>query len=304
MSDLFGNLGLDDAAAVISRISPVLFIVEVIFLVYIYRAASDVWSRALKLPLAVVLGHVLFGSFLYVDAFVSTQSYFAKVAPFQVSIGVAGFLYAYVVWELGHYIHHWTLHKVRLLWSMHATHHAPGHMNLAVANTVFFYEATYAAFVRTAVCTAMGVPLRLLLFVMTVDACWGALIHVSEEAWRKGRLPGPLGRFFLNPIHHRVHHARNPEYIDKNYCTALPLWDKIFGTFQDEIEGVPLQYGITRPLKPNSLADLYFGEILLLLRDVAGARSIWIAILYLVMPPGWKPKPQDAKCATRTAPGP
>lgn len=293
MNELLAHVSIDGAVAVISRISPALFIVEVVFLVYTYRSTRDVWVRALKLPLVIQLGHVLFGSFLYVEAFINTQSYFAKFAPLQVSVSLIGFVYAYVVWELGHYIHHWTCHKVRLLWCIHAPHHAPDHMNLSVAGANFFYQATYAVFVRTAVCAALGVPPPLLVFIMAIDGCWGSLIHVSEEIWRRGRLPGWLGRFILSPIHHRIHHASNPEYIDRNYCNTLPLWDKVFGTFQDAIEGVPPRYGITRGVKPGSFVDLYFGEFMRLAVDVARAGSLRDSILYVVMPPGWKPKADE-----------
>jgi hypothetical protein len=162
-------------------------------------------------------------------------------------------------------------------------------MNLTVIHANFLYQATYATFVRTAVCTALGVPMPLLLFVMAIDGCWGSLIHVSEEAWKSGRLPGVLGRMFLSPVHHRIHHASNPEYIDKNYCNTLPLWDKVFGTFQDEIKGVPPRYGLTRTVKPGSFADLYFGDLRLLAARLGGGAQFEEAVLYLVMPPGWKP---------------
>jgi sterol desaturase/sphingolipid hydroxylase (fatty acid hydroxylase superfamily) len=286
---------LADVVSLIAPIFPVLFALEMVFLVYIYRGSFNVLSRAVKLPLLIYVAHWAVGTFLYIDVFLSTQRFFSQLALFHVPVTVAGFLYAYVIWELGHFISHWSCHKVRLLWCIHAPHHAPNHMNLAVTNANFMYQETYATFVRTAICSALGVPMPLLLLAIVVDTCWGSLIHVSEEAWRKGRLPGLLGRVILSPIHHRVHHACNPEYIDKNYCNTLPLWDKVFGTYQDEIEGVPPRYGITRTLKPGSFVDLYFGEIVLLLKDVAGARSFTNAVLYVVMPPGWKPKACEAE---------
>jgi len=205
-------------------------------------------------------------------------------------MSVSGFLYGYLAWELGHFVAHWSCHKVRLLWCLHSTHHAPTHMNLAVANANFFYQAAYSIFVKTAVCSALGVTTEILVLIAVIDACWGGLIHVSEEAWRKGRLPSFLNKIILSPIHHRIHHGCNPEYIDKNYCNTLPLWDKVFGTFQDEIKGVPVRYGVTRGVKEGCFFDLYFGEFLLLGRDLVNADSAREVMLYLFMPPGWTPR--------------
>jgi sterol desaturase/sphingolipid hydroxylase (fatty acid hydroxylase superfamily) len=280
---------LTGAQALIASIFPVLLLAEIGFLLFTYRAAPGTLSRALKLPLLVYAAHAFFAVYLRIDVLLWTAAFFSKYAPSQVPMTVVGFLYAYVVWELGHYVHHWSCHRVRLFWCLHAPHHAPNHMNLAVTHANFLYQGLHATFIRTAVCTVLGVPMPMLLFVMAIDGCWGSLIHVSEEAWKSGRLPGVLGRLFLSPMHHRVHHACNPEYIDKNFCNTLPLWDKLFGTFQNEIAGVPLRYGLTRTIKAGSFVDLYFGDLRLLLHDLAGARSLREAVLYLVMPPGWRP---------------
>jgi sterol desaturase/sphingolipid hydroxylase (fatty acid hydroxylase superfamily) len=289
MTNLLGNFSLADAAKLIGFVFPVLFFVEMVFLAYTYRKSPSALSRALKLPILAYALNTALAVVLSLNVFVLTQPFFSRLAPFHVSISVAGFIYAYVVWELGHFIFHWSCHKVRLLWCIHAPHHCPEHMNLSVVHANFILLAVYAAFIRTAVCSLLGVPIPLLIFSIVIDSCWGGIIHVSEEAWRGGRLPGVLGRMFLSPIHHRVHHACSPEYIDKNFCNTLPIWDKVFGTFQDEIEGAPLRYGVTRPLKPGSFMDFYFGEFVHLAKDVMGARSVKNAILYLVMPPGWQP---------------
>jgi hypothetical protein len=74
-----------------------------------------------------------------------------------------------------------------------------------------------------------------------------------------------------------------------NYCNTLPIWDKIFGTLQDEMPGVKPVYGVTRDVKHLSFADMYFGEIGLLIRDIRNAPSLKIAIMHIVMPPGWTP---------------
>jgi sterol desaturase/sphingolipid hydroxylase (fatty acid hydroxylase superfamily) len=280
---------LTGVQALLAVVFPVLLIAEICFLAYTHRAAPGTLSRALKLPLLAYATHAVLATFLSISVFLWTQTTAAKFALIDIPMNLIGFVYAYVVWELGHFVHHWSCHRVRLFWCLHAPHHAPTHINLSVVHAHFLYQGVHATFIRTAICTVLGVPIAMLLFVMAIDGCWGSLIHASEEAWPSGRLPGMLGRVFLSPAHHRVHHASNPEYIDKNFCNTLPLWDKLFGTFQDEIPTVALKYGVKRSLKPGSFVDFYFGEFLLLLRDVADARSFKEAGLYLVMPPDWRP---------------
>ena len=75
--------------------------------------------------------------------------------------------------------------------------------------------------------------------------------------------------------------------MDTNFCNLLNIWDRIFGTYQPESDKIPVQYGITREMKKNSFLDAYFGEIVLLVKDVAKAPGLKNKFLYIFMPPGW-----------------
>lgn len=195
-------------------------------------------------------------------------------------------IYGYVAWEFAHFIYHYLAHKVRLFWCLHSTHHAPEHMNLSVTYAHFFLEAPYADVIRTSICILVGVNPPLLFFIMFVDGTWGAFIHIGENIAKDGRL-GFLNHIILTPSHHRVHHARNPLYMDTNFCNLLSIWDRVFGTFQPEKEEVAIEYGITRPMNPGSFLDMYFGEIAALWKDVKKGPGLRNKLLYLVMPPGW-----------------
>ena len=184
------------------------------------------------------------------------------------------------------FIYHYLAHKVRLFWCLHSTHHAPEQMNLSVSFAHFFLEAPYADVIRTSICIIMGVSPPLLFLIMFIDGTWGAFIHAGENILKDGRL-GFLNRIILTPSHHRVHHAKNPVYMDTNFCNLLNIWDRIFGTFQYEQKETPIEYGITRKINANSFLDVYFGEITSLSRDVAKAPGIKNKILYMFMPPGW-----------------
>lgn len=209
-----------------------------------------------------------------------------KHALFNISFTWYWFIYGYVVWEFAHFIYHFLAHKVRLLWCLHSTHHAPESMNLSVTYAHFFLEAPYADIIRTSICLLLGVPPPMLFVIMFIDGTWGAFIHIGENLVEDARF-GFLNRIILTPSHHRVHHAKNPLYMDTNFCNLLPVWDKAFGTYQDEDRKIPIEYGITREMKKNSFLDAYFGEIRALIRDVKNAPGLKNKILYIFMPPGW-----------------
>lgn len=195
-------------------------------------------------------------------------------------------IYGYLVWELAHFVYHYLGHKVRLFWCLHSTHHAPEHMNLSVTYAHFFLEAPYADVIRTSICILAGVNPPLLFFIMFIDGTWGAFIHVGENLIKDGRL-GFLNKIVLTPSHHRVHHARNPLYMDTNFCNLLNIWDKVFNTFQYEKDEVPPEYGITRKINAQNFWDVYFGEFISLAKDVYKAPGIKNKLGCIFMPPGW-----------------
>ncbi len=195
-------------------------------------------------------------------------------------------IYGYIVWELSHFVYHFLGHKIRLFWCLHSTHHTPEHMNLAVSYTHFFLEAPYADFIRTSICILLGVNPPLLFFIMFIDGTWGTFIHAGENLIKDGRL-GFLNKIILTPSHHRVHHARNPLYMDTNFCNLLNIWDRAFKTLQHEQEDLPPEYGITRKINTQNFPDVYLGEFAALWKDVRKAPGLANKLLYFVMPPGW-----------------
>ena len=126
----------------------------------------------------------------------------------------------------------------------------------------------------------------MLFVIMFIDGFYGGFIHIGDQLMKNGKL-GFMYKYILTPSHHRVHHARNPLYIDTNFCNLLNIWDRVFGTYQQEEKNQPIEYGITRDMKPNSFLDSYFGEISCLAKDVYRAPGIKNKFLYIFMPPGW-----------------
>ena len=93
---------------------------------------------------------------------------------------------------------------------------------------------------------------------------------------------------FVSPSHHRGHHASNVRYLDRNMGMVLIIWDKLFGTFQEEVAGDPIKYGLTKQLdKPYHLTDIIFHEWKNISKDLHQQISFTTKLKYLLMPPGW-----------------
>jgi sterol desaturase/sphingolipid hydroxylase (fatty acid hydroxylase superfamily) len=239
-----------------------------------------------KIPFFSFVLNSVIGRYISIGMVFLCIGLFEKHAFFKTTFTWYWFIYGYIVWEFGHFLYHYFGHKVRLFWCLHSTHHAPETMNLAISNAHFFLEGPYADFIRTTVCIMLGVTPPMLFVIMFIDGFWGTFIHIGENVMKDARL-GFLNNILLTPSHHRVHHARNIKYMDTNFCNLLPIWDKVFGTYQNEEMEIPIEYGISRPLIKNSFLDAYFGEIVALVKDVYKAPGIKNKLLYIVMPPGW-----------------
>ncbi|HRP31205.1 MAG TPA: sterol desaturase family protein [Agriterribacter sp.] len=275
-------LTLRGVMGVISPLIPALLIIEIIRSVAYKKFKVEDY----KVPFLIYIFNRFVSRFISIAAVAFCIGLLEKYAILKTSFTWYWLIYGYIVWEFSHFVYHFLAHKVRILWCLHSTHHAPQTMNLSVTYTHFFLEAPYADVIRTSICILAGVNPPLLFLIMFIDGTWGAFIHVGESLMKDGRM-GFLNKIILTPSHHRVHHARNPLYMDTNYCNLLNIWDKLFGTFINERKDVPIEYGITRPMNANSFIDVNFGEFGALWKDIRHAPGIKNKLLYLVMPPGW-----------------
>ena len=275
-------LTLKGVLSAISPFIPLLLMIEIIRAVFYKRFKLDDY----RVPFFIFIVNRFISRFISIAAVAFCIGLFEPIAILKTSFTWYWLIYGYIIWEFAHFIYHYLGHKVRLFWCLHSTHHAPEQMNLSVTFAHFFLEAPYADVIRTSICILLGVNPPLLFFIMFIDGTWGAFIHVGENILKDGRL-GFLNKIILTPSHHRVHHAKNPLYMDTNFCNLLNIWDRVFGTFQYEKKETPIEYGITRKVNPRSFLDVYFGEIGLLFRDIKNAPGIKNKILYIVKLPGW-----------------
>ena len=272
----------DGIAALIYPLIPLLVLLE-LCLGLIYKKPQ---TKVYKVTFLIYVFNRFVGRFISIAMVTLCIGWFQPYAVLHTGPTWYWFLYGYIVWELGHFVYHYLGHKVRLFWCLHATHHTPENMNLSVTYAHFFLEAPYADTIRTTVCILLGVEPTMLFLIMFIDGTYGAFIHVGENLIKDARF-GWFNKLLLTPSHHRVHHARNPLYMDTNFCNLLNIWDRIFGTYQEEKIEIEPEYGITRKIDSGNFIDVYFGEIIALAKDFWQAPGIRNKIAYLIMPPGW-----------------
>jgi sterol desaturase/sphingolipid hydroxylase (fatty acid hydroxylase superfamily) len=176
-------------------------------------------------------------------------------------------------------------HFCRLFWAAHVTHHSAEHMNLTVGFRASLMRPLYDIFFFLPLPLLGFKPIEILL-MYSICQIWAVFVHT--EIVRK---LGWLEYAFVTPSHHRVHHASNDRYIDKNMGMVLILWDKMFGTFQKELtpeEYEPIRYGLVKPLHEKNLFMIIFHEWISISKDVRrkdiGWKERW---RYIFGPPGW-----------------
>jgi sterol desaturase/sphingolipid hydroxylase (fatty acid hydroxylase superfamily) len=190
-------------------------------------------------------------------------------------------IYALVAVDLLFYAEHRAAHRVRILWAAHQAHHNSQRFNLSTAVRQK-WNPWWELLVWVPL-PLLGLPPWLLFTAFSINLIYQFFVHTE----RIDRMWAPV-EFVLNtPSHHRVHHASDPEYLDRNYGGVLIVWDRLFGSFVEE--GRRPTYGLTRNVdshNPFRLQYYYYGEIW---RDVRGAAGWRDRLGYLFGPPGWQP---------------
>ena len=183
--------------------------------------------------------------------------------------------------ELGYYWWHRLSHEVNLLWAVHVVHHQSEDYNLAVAlRQAILSPLTVLPFYLPL--AVLGVPLLHFAVVEALVTLYQFWIHTELV----GRI-GPLEAVLNTPSHHRVHHAVNPQYLDRNYAGTFIVWDRLFGSFAPERE--PCIYGVSHPLASFNSAWAQVQPWVALVRDAARAPSPGAAIRLLFSSPEYRP---------------
>jgi sterol desaturase/sphingolipid hydroxylase (fatty acid hydroxylase superfamily) len=180
---------------------------------------------------------------------------------------------------------HRTDHVCRVFWACHATHHSSSKYNLTVGFRSTVFEPVYR-FIFFAPLPLLGFDIADIILMYAMTQIWGILVHTQ-----KINKMGLLEYILVTPSHHRVHHASNALYLDKNMGMFLIVWDKLFGTFQKELPSSqyqPMKYGLTSEINLDNPKDLVFHEWSAIFTDISRTDITWKQkFYYLFGPPGW-----------------
>ena len=193
-------------------------------------------------------------------------------------------LCALIVQDFTGYWLHRLNHRVNLLWNRHIIHHSSEEFNLSCALRQSISQTFKYAAIFMVPAALLGIPASIFVIL--------GPIHLFMQFWYHTRLINKMGfleYFLVTPSHHRVHHAINPQYLDKNYGQIFIIWDKLFGTFQEELSSVEPVYGTLRPSSTWNPILINFKHLWQLIKDAWHAEKLIDKVKIWFMPTGWRP---------------
>ncbi len=206
-----------------------------------------------------------------------------QFALFDIGYVWWAFPVAFVLDDLAYYWFHRSAHRVRWFWASHVVHHSSQHYNLSTALRQTWTGFFSLTFLFRLPLFLIGFPPALVFFVAGVNLVYQFWIHTEVI----GRMPRWVEAVMNTPSHHRVHHATNPRYLDRNYAGVFIIWDRMFGTFAPELDAERPRYGIVRNLGSFNLLWAATHEWIGIAKDVWAAPGWRNKLNYMVREPGW-----------------
>lgn len=216
--------------------------------------------------LSIGVINILLNGLMKVGVFV-VFLFFYNLTPLKLPITWWSFLLCLVALDFFRYWSHRIAHEQRFWWSTHVVHHSSKHYNLSVSFRLSWTQNLKLVFFLPVI--LMGFHPLVFLIIHQLEVLYQFWLHT--ELIRK--LPKPIEYIFTTPSHHRVHHSTNEKYIDKNYGSTFIIWDRLFGTFQEDEEDEQIVYGITKPVNSYNPVFLVFHEWIEVFKDLGKAKS-------------------------------
>ncbi|MEQ6124145.1 sterol desaturase family protein [Pseudotenacibaculum sp. MALMAid0570] len=208
-----------------------------------------------------------------------------KLALFSVESSVLVYIIAFIAIDFASYWNHRLSHHVNYFWNQHVIHHSSEEFNLACAlrqSISNFFGYIGILLIPAAL---LGVPSEVINLLLP--------IHLFAQFWYHTKHIGKLGLLeyiIVTPSQHRVHHAINDIYLDKNLAAIFCVWDRAFGTFQEELDDVPPVYGVLKPAKTWNPVLINFQHLWRLIQDAWRTTNYFDKLRIWFMPTGWRPK--------------
>ncbi|NVK28315.1 MAG: sterol desaturase family protein [Flavobacteriia bacterium] len=267
-------------------INPIVLSIPVFFGLILIELIVDLVTGKRSYRLGDAYGNISCGIFEQttgVLAKIFTVGLYTWVYQFRIMDIERTWIYAIVLFLAVDFLYYWAhriSHETNLLWLGHVVHHQSEDYNLSVALRQGAVQKVFTS--------PFYLPLAFIGFApdwFVYILAWNTLYQFWIHTEKIGKL-GPLEWILNTPSHHRVHHGRNPKYIDKNHAATLIIWDRLFGTFQKEEERPT--YGITKPVNSFNPLVAHFKPFQDLGKELKGL-TLTESIRLLFAPPGWRP---------------
>ena len=213
-----------------------------------------------------------------------------RIALFHQEPNLIAYIIGFIAIDFYGYWSHRLAHQINFLWNKHAIHHSSEEFNLSCAlrQTISSFVNLFTFLLIPA--AVLGVPAKVIAITLP--------IHLFLQFWyhtKHIKKMGVLEKIIVTPSHHRVHHAINPEYMDKNHGQIFIFWDKLFGTYQEELDTIPPVFGITRPAQTWNPFRINFQHLWLLICDAWRAENWKDKFTIWFQPTGWRPENFEEK---------
>ncbi len=240
--------------------------------------AKDAFSS-----IAMGLGNVAIGFLSKMIVLGALLYVYENFRLFTIPITWWSFVLLFFADDFSYYWFHRVSHENRLFWASHVIHHSSKHYNLSTALRQTWTGGFYS-FLFWLWLPLIGFHPGMILFQMGISLIYQFWIHTQVIQ----KMPKWFEAVFNTPSHHRVHHGSNPIYLDRNHAGILIIWDKLFGTFQPELEEEKVTYGLVSNINTYNPIIIAFKEWIALFKDAfTGNKSLANRIKYLYKPPGW-----------------
>ena len=271
----------------------ILLITIPIFLVLIFIEISyGVWKNDLKHSYMDTISSLSSGfTNLMVDILglgiiiFSYPFFYERLKVIELEESILLYFIAFVCVDFASYCHHRLKHSINIFWNMHVIHHSSEEFNLACALRQSITNNLGIGILFLVPAALLGVPPKMISIL--------GPLHLFGQFWYHTRHIGKLGwleYILVTPSQHRVHHAINKEYIDKNLAAIFCIWDRAFGTFQEELDDVPCVYGTLKPVRTWNPILINFQHLWFLTQDAWHTSNIVDKAKIWFMPTGWRPK--------------
>lgn len=221
--------------------------------------------------------------FLMKGISMAVMFFFYHYRVFNWEFNIWYFIAVFVLQDFAYYVLHYVDHKSRMFWAVHITHHSSEEFNITTGFRSPVFQPLYRYLYFSPLAFLGFNPWHIML-AYSVLQVYGTWVHTQTV-----KSMGILEYILVTPSHHRVHHACNIRYLDRNMGMALIIWDKIFGTFEKEVPEVPVKFGIYPKMEDTGPVNLIFYEWKKIVRDLRQPDLKWSDKLkYLIYSPGWR----------------